>query len=336
MSLDGNLEDFPLTDVFQLILMGERSGMLEVESDHRYAVIYFEKGRAVHAQLDNLSGEKAVYEVFDWKAGKFAFRTDVATSDRTITLECHNLVLEAVRRLDEWDKIRGIIPTNDYVIGFSAVHEDLTSRVKLEAFEWKIVSQVDGASSVKEVAEKSGISEFETALVVCRLVRSGLLEVLIPGTAGTTFETPAEPVAVERAQDESGVSSFARFINELLDNLDKPDGLYNAIEQDMTLAERIGSLAERYPEAELISVNDDGRFDVSDLDGKARDMNDNARKNLIIALAEAKERIFLAAEKQSNKTAAARRHDKVLDAVFGDRDPAGLGLGNVLERKVRG
>jgi hypothetical protein len=136
-------------------------------------------------------------------------------------------------------------------------------------------------------------------------------------------------------EDESGVSSFTRFINELLDNLDKPDGLYNAIEQDMTLAERIGSLAERYPEAELISVNDDGRFDVSDLDVKAREMDDNTRKNLIIVLAEVKERIFLAAEKQSNKTAAAKRHDKVLDVVFGGRDPAGLGLGNVLERKVR-
>jgi hypothetical protein len=304
MSLDGNLEDFPLTDVFQLILMGERSGMLEVESDHRHAVIYFEKGQAVHAQLDNLSGEKAVYEVFDWKAGNFAFRTDVATPDRTIILECHNLVLEAVRRLDEWDK--------------------------------KIVSQVDGSSSVKEVAEKSGISVFETALIVCKLIRSGLLEVLLPGTAGTTFETPVETVAAETAEDESGVSSFARFINELLGNFDKPDGLYNAIEQDMTLAERIGSLAERYPEAELVSVNDDGRFDVSDLDHKAREMDDNTRKNLIIVLAEVKERIFLAAEKQSNKTAAARRHDKVLDAVFGDRDPADLDLGNVLERKVRG
>jgi hypothetical protein len=336
MSLDGNLDDFPLTDVFQLILMGERSGMLEVESDHRHAVIYFEKGQAVHAQLDDLSGEKAVYEIFDWKAGKFAFRTDVETPDRTITLDCHNLVLEAVRRLDEWDKIRGIIPDNDYAIGFSAAHEDLASRVKLEAAEWKIVSQVDGSSSIKDIAEKSGMSEFETAQIVYRLVRSGLLEVVLPATAGTPFETPAGVIAAEVAEDESGISSFARFINELLDNFDKPNGLYNAIEQETTLAERMDSLAERYPEARLVSVNDNGRFDVVDLAGKVLEMDDNAKKNLIIALAEVKERVFLAAEKQSNRTAAARRHDKVLDAVFRGRDPADLGLGNVLERKVRG
>jgi len=324
-----------LTDVFQLILMGERSGMLEVESDHRHAVIYFEKGQAVHAQLDDFSGEKAVYEVFDWKVGKFAFRTDVETPDRSITLDCHNLVLEAVRRLDEWDKIRGIIPDNDYAIGFSAAHEDLASRVKLEAAEWKIVSQVDGASSVREIAEKSGMSEFETALIVYKLIRSGLLEVLLPVTAGTTFETPAGVVAGV-AEDESGISSFARFINELLDNFDKPNGLYNAIEQEMTLAKRMDSLAERYPEAGLVSVNDNGRFDVVDLAGKVLEMDENAKKNLVIALAEVKEGIFLAAERQSNRTAAARRHDKVLDAVFRGRDPADLGLGNVLERKVRG
>ncbi|UCE26953.1 MAG: DUF4388 domain-containing protein [Candidatus Coatesbacteria bacterium] len=333
MSLDGSLEDFPLTDVFQLILMGERSGMLEIERDRRRAVIYFEKGQAVHAELDNLSGEKAAYEVFDWDEGKFAFQTDVAAPDRTITLDCHNLVLEAVRRLDEWDKIRAVIPTNDYVIGFSAVHEDLASRIKLEAADWKIVSLIDGSSSPKEIAEKSGTSEFETSLIICELVRLGLLEVLPPGTTGATFEAPGEPIVPEAAGDESGLVSFARFINGLLDNFDKPDGLYNAIEQDATLAERIDSLAERYPETGLVSFDDDGRVDILDLDGKEADIDDNAKKNLIIALAEAKEQVFLAAEKQSNKAAAARRHDKVLDAVFRGRDPADLGLGNVLKRK---
>jgi len=335
MSLDGNLEDFPLTDVFQLILMGERSGMLEVESDHKRAVIYFDKGQAVHAQLDNLSGEKAVYEAFYWTAGKFAFQTDVASPDRTITLECRNLVMEAVRRLDEWDKIRGIIPNNDYAIAFSAAHEDLASRVKLEAVEWKIVSQVNGSSSVKEIAANTGISEFETALIVCKLVRSGLLEVLLPGTTVKAFEGPAETVAAETADGRSGVGFLARFINESLDNLDGPDGLYNAIIQDMTLAETISSLTGRYPEAELISVDDGGRFDVTDLNRKARELDDDTRNNLILALAEVKERIFQAAEEQSNKTAAARRHDKILDAVFGDRDPADLGLGIVLKRKSR-
>jgi hypothetical protein len=333
MSLDGNLEDFPLTDVLQLILMGERSGMLEIESDHRSAVIYFDKGQAVHAMLDDFSGEAAVFEVFNWKEGTFAFQTDVGPPIRTITMDCHNLILEAVRRLDEWVKIRDIIPSNDYVVSFSVAHEDLASRVTLGAVEWKIISQVNGATSVKEIAEKVGIGEFETALVIYNLTMSGLLEVFPLGTAEITIETLAEARTSEAVESGSEVSILARFINGLLDNLDYPDGLYNAIRQDKTLVERIDLLAERFPEVALISVNDDDRFDSPDLDGKIPEMDELSKKNLIVALAEVKEQIYRTAETQSNKIAAARRHDKVLNVVFGGREPTEFGLGDLIERK---
>jgi hypothetical protein len=335
VSLDGNLEDFPLTDVLQLILMGERSGMLELERDRISAVIYFENGQAVHALSGDFSGEVAVFEVFNWKEGTFAFQTDVEPPTRTITMDCHNLILEAVRRLDEWDKIRGLIPSNDCVISFSATSDDLTSRISLGAVEWRVISHVNGVMSVSEIAEKVGIGEFETALVIYNLVKSGLLEIFPPGTAGIAVETPAEPAVSEIVPSGSEISNIARFINALLDNFDYPDGLYNAIQQNKTLAERMDSLGARFPEVALISMNENDRFDLSDLESKIPEMDELSKKNLVVALAEVKEQIYRSAETQSNKIAASKRHDKVFDAVFKGREPTELGLGDLVERKCR-
>jgi hypothetical protein len=316
--------------------MGERSGMLNINSGRKSAVIYFKRGQAVHAQVDNFLGEAAVFEIFNWEEGKFAFQTDVGAPERTITMDCQNLIMEAVRRLDEWDKIRGLIPSDDYVAAFSAAHEELASRVTLEATEWKVISQVDGVSSVKDIAERAGIGEFETALVIYNLAKSGLLEVgpsepAVPKTE-TLAETISEGIAVSGGNE---VSSLARLINALLDNFDYPDGLYNAIEQDITLVERISLMAERYPEMELVPVDGNSRIIVSELEGRVLDIDELSRRNLLIALAEVKEQIYQTAEKQSNAAAAARRHDKVFDAVFGGGSPANVGLGGVLELKSR-
>lgn len=71
------------------------------------------------------------------------------------------------------------------------------------------------------------------------------------------------------------------------------------------------------------------------LDTDIESLDDFGKKNLIVALAEVKEQIYATAEKQSNKIAASRRHNKVLAAVFGDNGPAeDIGLGNILEEKI--
>jgi hypothetical protein len=189
--------------------------------------------------------------------------------------------------------------------------------------------------SVSEIAEKVGIGEFETALVIYNLVKSGLLEVFPPGTAGITVKMPAEPVVSEVIPSGSEISNIARFINGLLDNFDYPDGLYNAVQQDKTLTERIDSLGGRFPEVALISINENDRFNLYDLERKIPEMDELSKKNLVVALAEVKEQIYRSAETQSNKIAASRRHDKVLNAVFNGREPAELGLGDLVERKCR-
>ncbi len=133
---------------------------------------------------------------------------------------------------------------------------------------------------------------------------------------------------------KTNVGVLALFVNALLDNFDKPNGLYNAVKQDKPLPDRVDEQAERYPQVDVIKYKDD-RIDVVKLDEDIENLDDLGKKNLIVALAEVKEQVLHTAEDQSNKIAAVRRHNKVLDQLFGsDGIPHDIGLGSILEKKT--
>ncbi|MGD8718720.1 MAG: DUF4388 domain-containing protein [Candidatus Zixiibacteriota bacterium] len=355
MGLDGNLEDFPLADVLQLINMGSRTGLLVITDGDRAARIWFERGQAVHAQVADMDGEKAVYETFNWREGRFTFDTDSKTDLRSIELDCQNLIMEAVRRLDEWTKLRKVIPESNYVVAFAAGPGEKADNITLQAHEWKVLSLVNGELSLTDLAEKTGFSELKTTQIVFTLIESGLLEVHAPDakpappasgegtpakTLGEFLKGVEQPEAKPRVAGtgpaaKTNVGVLALFINQLLDNFDKPNGLYNAVKQDVPLSDRVAKQAERYPQVDIIKFKGN-RVNVAQLDADIESLDDLGKKNLIVALAEVKEQVFETAVNQSNKIAASRRHNKVLEHLFGTNgSPHDIGLGSILEKKAQ-
>jgi hypothetical protein len=65
MALSGTLKDFALPDIFQLIGMQRKTGLLTLESDRETVTVVFEQGMVVHAdstvrRLDDLLGSVLV------------------------------------------------------------------------------------------------------------------------------------------------------------------------------------------------------------------------------------------------------------------------------------
>ncbi len=102
MELRGNLRDFSLPDIIQLVGFGRKTGVLRVEGPERPgAALYFEEGKVVHAEFGEIRGEDAVYGLFRVAEGEFRFHAEAVPRERTINLEATNLVMEAARLLDE-------------------------------------------------------------------------------------------------------------------------------------------------------------------------------------------------------------------------------------------
>ena len=97
----GELPKVHLADILQLHSQNGFSGGLSVQQNRSKGVVYFQKGKVVHAEQDELSGIDAIYRMLGWKSGQFACLPNLKTMHSSISMSMSQLLLECHRRLDE-------------------------------------------------------------------------------------------------------------------------------------------------------------------------------------------------------------------------------------------
>jgi len=118
MAFQGSLSELHLPDIIQLISVSGKTGVFHLEDAHLKGEIYLHEGKIVHAQLEDVSGEEAVYALAIWNQGDFRFDPGVASEHKTISKSNTNLLMEAARRLDEWRVLSKKIPSVEMVPEF--------------------------------------------------------------------------------------------------------------------------------------------------------------------------------------------------------------------------
>lgn len=176
MALSGDLKDFELNDVFQFIQMGGKDGALHIKSDKGVSAIYFKSGNILHAEMGVYEGIDVINELLKWKDGTFNFIPEEESDKITINLPVQNVILEAARQVDEWEKMKDVIHSINVVVDF--VEEPEVGDIELQPMEWKTLSFIDGKKSAKEIAEKLEVNSFYVAKILYGLVQSGLIKVV--------------------------------------------------------------------------------------------------------------------------------------------------------------
>jgi tetratricopeptide (TPR) repeat protein len=122
--------------------------------------------------------EETIYTLFSWTSGTFSFevgaRPDVPAT--TLRLNPEGLLLEGARRVDEWSVIAKKITTVDAVYAYEGdpgTHTDDNSQ--LVESERRVLPLIDGISTVREIVEGTGLSEFEVCRVLFGLLSAGRL-----------------------------------------------------------------------------------------------------------------------------------------------------------------
>jgi hypothetical protein len=178
MSLAGDLQDFEITDVFQLVQLGQKDGILRIQTADDTGIVYFKNGMVAHAQTNTIKGEPAIDIILSWKKGHFVFNPGEESQQHTVDLPIQQVILEAARRIDELKRIQKLIPSFDVIIEIIEVPQPGVERIQLNPREWKVLSFVDGSLSIKQIAQKSNIPEFETAKIFYGMISSGLVKVV--------------------------------------------------------------------------------------------------------------------------------------------------------------
>jgi hypothetical protein len=200
----GTLGLFSLVDLFQLLASARRSGRLTVEHPRGRARVYFDKGTAVHADFVGLEGEEAVYALFADERGTFEFRIGMPAPEQTIRTSTDNLVLEAMRRLDEARRDVAARESNDPHVSRDAVpmratmaEEMLRTGVTLTPEERTLLDNADGTRTITRIAAQAGLDEQRALVVTQRLVKTGVLKLQSkrPRTARLVARLTQLPIA---------------------------------------------------------------------------------------------------------------------------------------------
>lgn len=253
MPIEGPLQELPLQDVFQLLDMSRKTGMLRVTSRLRddEGHVYFEGGRVVQANLRSkpsaqidaaavterelerrLRGqiEGAIYDLMSWREGFFSFEereiADVPSTER-VKIATESLLMESARRIDEWGRIADKIPHLLVVPVLAEVPSDHETQLDLLPHEWEVLSLIDGQRNLRAIATILGRGEFEAAKVVYGLLTTGVVEIRKIQRVSVSIpaaEAPAENpeirsslnrgFAAARAGDFAGArESWERFLS---------------------------------------------------------------------------------------------------------------------------
>jgi hypothetical protein len=174
MAFQGSLAELHLPDIIQLISVSGKTGVFHLTDNKLQGHIFLRDGAIVHAQIEDITGEEAVYALAIWNRGDFRFEPGVATEFRTISKSNTNLLMEAARRLDEWRVLSKRIPSTDLVPEF-VVLDNRAGQINLNTSEWLILSKIDGKRSIKAIAVASNLSVFDAAKILYDLITQGLI-----------------------------------------------------------------------------------------------------------------------------------------------------------------
>lgn len=88
-------------DLIQLYSLGCRSVVLEVRKGMEMGLIFFDKGKVIHAKTNKNEGEAAFYEIQSWKFGIFKTKPYENMVVPSIDSDVNTLLIEGARLRDE-------------------------------------------------------------------------------------------------------------------------------------------------------------------------------------------------------------------------------------------
>jgi len=256
MALEGRIKDFGLADIFQLIHLQKKTGVLTVKNGKQTSTILFEVGMIVGADTNSrrvgdrlgellvktkkltkdqleetlrlqeqnvqkfgkileqkgwikkeeltkileLQIQEMICQLFLLQEGAYSFEQKAVEYNREHInpINTEFILLEGVRRVDEWPMIRKMIPSLELVLE-SSIQDNNSMRQKtsgednftevsakstvpdhganLTAEEIQMINLVDGLRDIQAIIEFSQRGEFEACKILAALLRTGMIRV---------------------------------------------------------------------------------------------------------------------------------------------------------------
>jgi len=177
-NFSGTLEDIGLVDLLQLVDSGKKTCIVHLASDpdqsggfaepNESGRIYCRDGHMIDAELNQLNGADAVYRMMLWDNGVFEIEFTPLGRDDAIQLNTPSLVMEGMRRVDQWTKIREQLPSLNTRLDVD--YSSLSTKVdELPEEVQGLLRLFDGHRSIREVINEADLLDLSALEAIGRL-----------------------------------------------------------------------------------------------------------------------------------------------------------------------
>jgi CheY-like chemotaxis protein len=167
--------DVPLVDLLRAIAANQKSGVALVTGpEGARGELYFRQGRVVDAEVGRLSGRDAVYRLFCWSSGSLAVDWKSIRRKDTIEMAPHDLLMEALRRVDEWRRLLAGVPPLGTI--FEVDYRLLAERLADIPDEVnRILRLFDSVRSFLQVIDDCGLPDLDAVAAIGKLYRERII-----------------------------------------------------------------------------------------------------------------------------------------------------------------
>ncbi|MBX7197540.1 MAG: DUF4388 domain-containing protein, partial [Sandaracinaceae bacterium] len=197
----GSLEDMGLVDLLQTIDVSRKSGVLDLRGPLGHGTITFREGQILDAELGRIHGERAVYRLLLWSEGDFDIEFRPVRSEAHIQTPTTGLLMEGMRRVDEWGRLLEQLPPLESVL--EVVESELIPRLGEIPDELNpILKAVDGAHTLGDVVDVLEADDLQTLSSLSKLYFEGVIQ---PSQKARTLRPPDGVSGEENAVVGEGV-----------------------------------------------------------------------------------------------------------------------------------
>ena len=170
-----DISDVPLVDLLRAIAAHQKSGVAVISADGGgRGEIFFRQGNVVDAEVGRLSGPDAIYRLFCWSVGRLEVEWKSIRRKDTIEMRPQDLLMEALRRVDEWRRLLAGLPPLDTI--FEVDYRMLAERLADIPDEVnRILRLFDGVRTFLQVIDDCGLPDLDAAASIGRLCQERII-----------------------------------------------------------------------------------------------------------------------------------------------------------------
>jgi CheY-like chemotaxis protein len=174
--LQGSLQQLSLPLVVQMLEMEGRSGALHLDGGGQGGVLHLDEGRIVGAEWKGHTGEFAAYRLIRMTDGVFRFAPgDGPAPARDIQFNNQHLLMEAMRRQDEGDRILERLPARDRPLRTTARLAAVLGNRRPAGDLKQLLDLIDGRRTILEILDLVS-DDLRILEGLARLEERGLIE----------------------------------------------------------------------------------------------------------------------------------------------------------------